>query len=116
MVYGSVPALTDQITGFVYGQNRSVVTGAATIATPATSASHVAGGPYPINISAGTLSAPNYTFTTFRDGLLSITPAALTVTANNATKVYGASLPVLTARITGFANGDSISVVSGRRA
>ena len=114
MVYGAaVPALTDLITGFVNGQNISLVTGAATIATAATSASTVAGGPYTIAVAAGSLSAPNYMFTTLHDGSLKITLAALTVTANSATKVYGGSLPVLTARITGFVNGDPIGVVSG---
>ena len=78
MVYGAaVPALTDLITGFVNGQNSSVVTGAATITTTATSTSTVAGSPYPITITAGTLSAPNYAFTTFSNGSLDRYPGAL---------------------------------------
>ena len=114
MVYGAlVPALTDQITGFVNGQNNSVVTGAATISTTASSTSTVAGGPYTITIAAGTLSAPNYTFTTFNNGLLTVTPAPLTVTANNASMVYGASVPAFTDLITGFVNGQNSSVVTG---
>jgi len=114
MVYGAaVPAFTDQITGFLNGQNRSVVDGAATITTTATSASTVAGGPYTITIVVGSLSAPNYTFTTFNNGSLSVTPAPLTVTANNASMVYGAAVPALTDQITGFVNGQNSSVVTG---
>ena len=114
MVYGAaVPALTDLITGFVNGQNNSVVTGAATITTTATSTSTVAGSPYLITITAGTLSAPNYTFTTFNNGSLTVTPAPLTVTANNASMVYGAAVPALTDVITGFVNGQNSSVVTG---
>ena len=40
-------------------------------------------------------------------GNLAVTPAPLTVTANNQTKVYGAALPTLTASYTGFDNGDT---------
>ena len=40
-------------------------------------------------------------------GHLTVTPAALTITANNQTKVYGAALPTLTASYTGFVNGDT---------
>ena len=114
MIYGaSVPALTVQFTGFVNGQNSSVVTGAATITTTATSTSTVAGSPYPITITAGSLSAPNYAFTAFNNGSLTVTPAPLTVTANNASMVYGASVPALTDQIAGFVNGQNISLVTG---
>ena len=37
----------------------------------------------------------------------SVTPAMLTITADNQTKVYGAALPTLTASYTGFVNGDT---------
>ena len=40
-------------------------------------------------------------------GTLTVTPAALTITADNQTKVYGAALPTLTASYTGFVNGDT---------
>ena len=36
-----------------------------------------------------------------------VTPAMLTITAGNQTKVYGAALPTLTASYTGFVNGDT---------
>ncbi|MBB3059049.1 cadherin-like beta sandwich domain-containing protein [Mucilaginibacter gotjawali] len=39
--------------------------------------------------------------------LLTVSPAALTITANNQTMNYGGPVPVLTATITGFVNGDT---------
>jgi hypothetical protein len=42
-----------------------------------------------------------------------ITPALLTVTANNASKVYGQANPTFTDTITGFVNGETANVVSG---
>ena len=42
-----------------------------------------------------------------------ITKAKLLVTAKNASKVYGATLPALTASITGFVPGDSSAAVTG---
>ena len=40
-------------------------------------------------------------------GTLTVTPAPLTITANNQTKAYGAAVPALTASYTGFVNGDT---------
>ena len=40
-------------------------------------------------------------------GTLTVTPAALTITAANKSKVYGAALPTFTASYTGFVNGDT---------
>jgi parallel beta-helix repeat protein len=37
----------------------------------------------------------------------SVTPAPLTITADNQTKLYGAALPALTASYSGFVNGDT---------
>ncbi|HUY32931.1 MAG TPA: PKD domain-containing protein [Pirellulales bacterium] len=42
-----------------------------------------------------------------------ITPAALTITANNQSKIHGQANPVFTDTITGFVNGDTASVVAG---
>jgi hypothetical protein len=114
MVYGAaVPAFSYQNTRFVNGQGASVVLGKQNVTTTATSASHVADGPYPIRISTGSLAAANYAFATFNNASLSVTPAPLTMTADSETKLYGAALPVLTDQITGFMNGDTIAVVAG---
>ena len=39
--------------------------------------------------------------------------AALTVTANNTNRIYGAANPVFTASYSGFVNGDTTGVLSG---
>jgi hypothetical protein len=64
------PALTYTITGFVNGDTQSVVSGTPTLTTTANSSSPI--GTYPITITAGTLSAANYTFT-FVNGTLTVT-------------------------------------------
>ena len=77
---------------------------AAHLTTTATASSHVAGNPYTITASGAV--DPDYTIS-YVAGTLTVTPAALTITANNQTKVYGAALPTLTASYSGFVNGDT---------
>ena len=57
-----------------------------TLSTTATAGSHVAGSPYAITAS-GAVDA-NYTIS-YVAGTLTVTPAPLTITADNQTKVYG---------------------------
>jgi hypothetical protein len=45
--------------------------------------------------------------------MIAVAPAALTVRADNATKVYGQALPAFTASGTGFVNGDAMASLSG---
>jgi hypothetical protein len=69
-IYGtSNPAFTDTITGFVNGDNVSVINGAATLTTTADATSPV--GSYPITAALGTLRAANYTFA-FQNGTLTV--------------------------------------------
>ena len=63
-------------------------------------------GSYAITAS-GAVDA-NYTIS-YVAGTLTVTPVALTITANNASKLYGAALPTLSATYSGFVNGDSAS-------
>ncbi|HJT17501.1 MAG TPA: MBG domain-containing protein, partial [Thermoanaerobaculia bacterium] len=90
-VYGSSnPNLTYTLSGFVNGENTSVVSGAPLLSTTATTSSDV--GSYPVTISAGTLQAANYTFQ-FTGGQLSITKADQTIKwAAPAAIVYGTAL------------------------
>ncbi len=106
-VYGNaVPALTASYSGFVNGDGPGVLGGAPSLSTPVTAASPV--GAYAINVSQGTLTAANYTFA-FVNGTLTVTRAALTVTADNKTKVYGDPVPTLTGSLLGVVNGDNIT-------
>jgi hypothetical protein len=79
------PVFTTTITGFVDGDTPSVVTGTASLTTPATPTSPAA--VYPIIVTQGTLAAANYTFT-FVNGNLDVMPA---------TPGVGPTPPVMTA-------------------
>ena len=106
--YGtSDPGFTYSYSGFVLGQTlgTSGVSGAPTQSSTDTSASPV--GRYSIITSLGTLAAQNYTFALV-NGTLSITPAALTVTAANVSRVYGAADPAFTAIYSGFVLGQTL--------
>ena len=110
-VYGATnPAFSASYTGFVNGETTGVLTGSPSLTTTATTNSGVGG--YPITATNGTLSAANYAFN-FVNGTLTINPAALTVTANNTNKIYGATNPTFTASYAGFMNGDTTGVLSG---
>jgi autotransporter-associated beta strand protein len=103
MTYGgAVPALTYTTSPFVDNQTAATaLTGS--LATTATSQSHV--GTYPI--TQGTLSAVNGNYTvSFTGANLTVTPAPLTITAEDITKVFGSPVPALTASYSGFVNND----------
>src|SRR5208337_1544058 len=62
-------------------------------------------------IAASSADDANYTIT-YTDGTLTVTPAPLTITADNQTNDYGSPLPTLTASYSGFVNGDTVSNLS----
>ena len=104
-LYGAAqPTLTASYSGFVNGDTAASLTTQPTLSTNATAASHVSGNPYTITASGAVDS--DYTIT-YVAGTLTVTPAALTITAVNQTKAYGAALPTLTASYSGFVNGDT---------
>src|SRR5207249_2690205 len=111
--YGAAnPLLTATFSGFVNGDNSGSLNGSPSLSTTATASSPVAGGPYPITVTQGTLSAANYSFN-FVTGSLTVTRATLTVNADDKSRVYGAPNPPLTASYSGFVNGESTDVLSG---
>ena len=104
-VYGAVlPTLTASYSGFVNGDTSASLTTQPTLTTTATASSHVAGNPYSITASGAVDTDYSISYVA---GTLTVTPAGLTITANNQTKVYGAALPPLTASYSGFVNGDT---------
>ena len=104
-VYGAaLPTLTASYSGFVNGDTSASLTTQPTLSTTATASSHVAGSPYAITASDAVDSDYSISYVA---GTLNVTPAALTITADNQTKVYGAALPTLTASYSGFVNGDT---------
>ncbi|SPE59113.1 conserved exported hypothetical protein [Verrucomicrobia bacterium] len=104
-VYGAaLPTLTASYSGFVNGDTAASFTSPVTLATTATAASPV--GTYTITPSGA--ADANYTITEV-NGTLSVTPASLTIAADNKSKTYGAALPVFTATYSGFVNGDTVA-------
>ena len=86
-IYGATnPVFTVTYNGFLNGDNASVLSGAPVLTTSATTNSPK--GSYIITNTIGSLSATNYSFS-FTNGILTINPAALTVTASNRSKAYG---------------------------
>ena len=103
--YGSTnPALSAAYSGWVNGDDTSSLTTAPTLSTTATSASPA--GSYPITPSGAV--SPNYSIT-YVPGTLAVGQAALTITANTASKTYGAANPTLSAAYSGWVNGDDTS-------
>ena len=103
-VYGAaVPTLTLAYSGFVNGDTSSSLTAPPNVTTTATAASIV--GSYPITASGAVDS--NYTIN-YVDGTLSVTPAPLTIAANNASMAYDTALPIpFAVSFSGFVNGDT---------
>lgn len=101
-VYGSPnPAFTASYAGFVLGQDPSVLGASLSFTTAASAASHV--GQYTI-WPAG-LTSINYSIT-FVAGTLTVTPAPLTIIADDKSMIYGGTLSTLTASFSGLVNGD----------
>jgi len=110
--YGDAnPTLTATITGFVNGENGTVLSGTAGLSTTADNTSVV--GTYTIMSAIGTLAASNYNFS-FTDGTLTVNKATLAVTADNQTKTYGSTLTFVGNEFTatGLVGLDSIASVT----
>ncbi len=114
--YGSTPVtptftVTGEVNGDTPAQAYNAGVGQPTLSTTVTSSSGV--GIYPVTVGAGTLVASsNYTLV-LMNGSYTVQPAVLTVSAQNASMVYGSALPAFTYQVSGFVNGDTSSVLSG---
>jgi hypothetical protein len=112
-LYGAVnPAFTVSYSGFVNGETTNVLSGVPSVTSTAKTNSPVPGSPYAITVAQGTLSATNYIFS-YASGNLTINPAMLTITANNLSRSYGVTNPVLTANYSGFVNGETTNALGG---
>ena len=107
-LYGAAnPAFSAQYSGFVNGDTAANITGLqwATSATAATSV-----GNYPIFPAAAAI-APNYAIS-YVPGILTVTPAPLTITAPNASRHYGDPNVFSGAvQYSGLVNGDTLESV-----
>ncbi|HEV2498123.1 MAG TPA: YDG domain-containing protein [Terriglobia bacterium] len=106
--YGSAASLSGFTTsGLVNGDSVSGVTLASTGAAATANA-----GNYSITANSATGSGlSNYTIT-YDNGVLTVNPAALTITATNASKTYGSAASLSGFTTSGLVNGDSVSGVT----
>jgi filamentous hemagglutinin family protein len=116
-IYGeAVPVLTATITGLVNGDTPAdAYSGSPGLATPATPTSSVAGNPYPVFVTPGSLmSDVGYTFT-YVNGQLVVVARPVTIAADaGQTKVYGdPNPPAYTYTITGGAGTTGSPIVAG---
>ena len=101
-VYGEdLPAYTASYDGFVNGDDEGDVDG---LQINGTAQARAGVGDYEIRVNDAT--SPNYTIT-YVAGTEHVTPATLTITADDKTKVYGAAGPAFTASYDGLVNGDT---------
>ena len=105
--YGAAdPVFTVTYTGFVNGETTVVLGGTLTFArAPGENV-----GGYLITPSG--LTSGNYTIA-FNTGTLTILKAALSITADAKTKIFGAADPAFTATYSGFVNGETPAVLGG---
>ena len=107
-VYGEAnPAFTSTYTGFVNGEDKTVITTEPTASTTADATTGV--GTYDIDLAGG--AADNYSFS-LTSGTLTIGKATLTATAEDKSKTYGEANPEFTVTYTGFVNGDDESAIT----
>ncbi|CAG0954608.1 partial Heme/hemopexin-binding protein, partial [Geobacteraceae bacterium] len=91
------------------GLQNSETIGSVTLSSAGTAATAgVSGSPYTIaasNATGGTFSAGNYTIT-YNNGALTVTPAALSITAGDASKSYGQTPTLSAFTSSGLQNGE----------
>ncbi len=104
--YGTAdPILTYTVTGFANGDDHTVITGDLT----RTAGEDI--GTYDIN--QGTLAVSGNYDIAYTGADFNITKATLNIVADAKTKVYGSADPALTYTITGLANGDDHTIITG---
>ena len=107
--YGQTnPLFTVTYSGFVNGEDASLVSGTLRSSCPAQTNSPI--GVYPIQVGGQT--APNYTIE-YLPGSLWVQPSALLIQANDASRAVGETNPVFTATFSGFVNGEDQTVLGG---
>ncbi len=105
MTYGgTMPTLTASYTGLVNGDTSSNLTTAPTVISATAAAANA--GTYNNTITASGAVDSNYTIS-YAAGNLTINKAPLTISADNQTITYGASVPTSSITYNGLVNGDS---------
>jgi hypothetical protein len=111
MIYGAVlPAMTYTVSGLLNGDIAALAI-SGTAQMTASGGSGSPSGQYTITPALGTLASTNYSFR-FKGGSLTITKAALTVTADNLSMQAGSTVPALTYTVSGLVNGDTAALAT----
>lgn len=106
-VYGDAnPEFEAEFSGFVSGEDESVLTNKGWYSTNATQKSGV--GEYTITLDK--MEAPNYAFQ-YEEGKLTVIKAPLTISTGDYTIKQGESLPEFVATYDGFKNGETEQVL-----
>ena len=110
-VGAAIPTFTASYSGFANGDTSTVLSGAPSLTTTATSASGA--GTYPIVTAQGTLSAPSYYTFSFVNGTLSIVAQQTTVVLNTSAVIGGSagSGYTVTYTVTNTGTGSASNVV-----
>ena len=110
--YGdAVPTITPSISGFVSGENSSVVTTQPTCTATYTPTSNA--GSTQTTSCVGGMGSNNYSFT-YVPGTVTVNPAALTVTAVDKSKTYdGSAFSAFTVSYSGLVNNEDATVLVG---
>ena len=107
MTYGgAVPTISPIVSGLENGENTAVLGAGLVCTTTATPTSSV--GDYPSSCS-GAVDA-NYDIS-YVAGTVSVTPAALTITASSNSMTYGDPVPTITPIVSGLQNGETAAVL-----
>ncbi|MCX7172424.1 MAG: MBG domain-containing protein, partial [Proteobacteria bacterium] len=113
--YGAAnPAFSGSVTGFMLTDTlANATTGKLAFGSTATATSNVGG--YAIDGAGLGANNGNYVFAQApgNSTALTIDPTTLTVSADAASRLYGAANPLFSARYSGFVNGDTAAIVSG---
>ncbi len=93
--------------------NTDAVSSVTLTSTGAAATAGVAGSPYAINATSAIGSGLDNYSITYQPGTLTVDPSALTVTADDKTRMFGLTNPELTASYEDFVNNENTNVLNG---
>jgi len=105
-IYGAPnPTFTVHYSGLVNGDTAASLGGTVTLTAPGPASP---AGTYTGQIVAAGLTSSNYQIS-YVNGTLTVTPAPLTITVNDATRYYGQPNPSFSITTSGLVNGDPVT-------
>jgi hypothetical protein len=104
------PTFSVAYDGFAPGEGPSNLGGLLSFTTNEPAGGYAPAGKYAV--TPGGLNSPNYAIA-YVPGTLTVAPRALTVTAHDASKIYGQPAPAFIAGASGFATGEGLQNLGG---